>query len=832
MTEPKVGQRPHFHFQGTGEAERFRSTASATREPRFPQLDRASHGEILLGQLRSVGRVMSEAVQYQRQSGQDGGFGLQIEFRSFPGFELAFEGLARGTQRIELLNLRRDPATQTDMATVFVPDGQLKAFESLVRQYLEANTTKGQPRNAPLLNPIQEIRFAAFSALWTDDPAVLPVDDDETIWWEFWLPVRQSREEVLNRFRSIADASGFITSNSALMFPERTVLNVFASQAAITQSILLLNEVAEIRRAKETAEFFDALAPAEQREWANELLQRTTVAGNGSVRVCLLDTGVNPGHPLLAQHIGLNDLYSVDPAWGLQDNVGHGTGLAGLALYGDLVGPLTSQAPITIRHRIESVKLLQAAVGNQNEPHGALTMSAVALPEIANPDAGRVFSMAITSIDARDRGRPSAWSAAVDSLASDVLGERANPRLIVISAGNADQNQALHYPNSNTTDGIHDPGQSWNALCVGAYTQKVTIDPPRPALQPVAPAGGLSPYSTTSLTWQRTSWPLKPDVVFEGGNLVKDNLAAYNYPSVSLLTTSHTPQARLFETSRATSAASALAARMAAQISSSYPDFWPETVRALMVHSAEWTDRMKHDFLGAGTKSDYERLVKTCGFGVPDLERALWSAGNSLTLILEDSLQPFIKPNKGNPTARDMHLHNLPWPKQELLNLGNTNVEMRVTLSYFVEPNPGVVERGIKGRYRYESHGLRFDVSRPTEERDQFRYRINKRARDEEEGAYLGGGSDPNWLLGTQTRHRGSLHSDIWRGTAAELADRGMIGIYPALGWWKTMLKQGRCNDRVRYSLVVSIKTEQSDIDLYAAIQNEIAARTAIANLV
>ena len=59
-----------------------------------------------------------------------------------------------------------------------------------------------------------------------------------------------------------------------------------------------------------------------------------------------------------------------------------------------------------------------------------------------------------------------------------------------------------------------------------------------------------------------------------------------------------------------------------------------------------------------------------------------------------------------------------------------------------------------------------------------------------------------------------------------------MIGIYPALGWWKTLLKQQRYNDRVRYSLVVSIKTEQADIDLYAAIQNVIATRTAIVNTV
>jgi len=37
-----------------------------------------------------------------------------------------------------------------------------------------------------------------------------------------------------------------------------------------------LNEVAEIRRAKETAEFFDALSPADQHEWVKDLLDRTT----------------------------------------------------------------------------------------------------------------------------------------------------------------------------------------------------------------------------------------------------------------------------------------------------------------------------------------------------------------------------------------------------------------------------------------------------------------------------------------------------------------------------------------------------------------------------
>ena len=829
MTEPNAGQRRHFYFKETGKSERFQSTASAKRDPRFPYRDRGEHGRTLRSQLVRVKGQMAEAVALQRSAGQEKGFGLQLEFISQPGFELAFEGLARGPQKIELLNVRYDGATQTHFATVFVPDGKLVAFEKLIDQYLHVETTKGKPRNTPLLNPIAEIRVATFEALWTDDPAMLPVSDDDSIWWEFWLPVRDDQAAVTQRFKTVAAVLGFQTSNHVLTFPERTVVNLWGSKTDIVSSMSLLNEVAEIRRAKETAEFFDALPPPEQQDWVAELAGRTTRGDDSNVSVCLLDTGVNRGHPLLSAFIDHADLHAVDPTWTVSDGIGHGTGLAGIALYGDLVEPLTSGGPVNVLHRVESVKLLQAARGVSSEPYGSLTMRAVAYPEINSPGKQRIFSMAITSIDDRDRGRPSAWSAAVDMLTSDHLGGRTNPRLRVISAGTAKDTEYLNYPNSNLTDGIHDPGQSWNAICVGAYTLKDRIDPPSATSQILAAHGSLSPYSTTSRTWSRTPWPLKPDVVFEGGNLVRDVYGAFGHSSLSLLTTSHEPERRLFSTTWATSAASALASRMAAQISSAYPELWPETVRALIVHSAEWTPRMKADFLAGNSKADYEGLLRTVGFGVPDLGRAIWSASNSLTLMVEDVIKPFTRQGSKPATARDMQLHQFPWPKQALIDLGDAEVEMRVTLSYFIEPNPGVAERGITGRYRYESHGLRFEVSRESEDVTAFRQRINKRARDEEEEIpYVGGPADARWLVGARNRHRGSLHSDIWQGPASALAGLGILGVYPAPGWWKTLVKKKRYNDAVRYSLVVSIKTQQAEIDLYNAVSTEIANRTAI----
>src|SRR3546814_7093768 len=56
-----------------------------------------------------------------------------------------------------------------------------------------------------------------------------------------------------------------------------------------------------------------------------------------------------------------------------------------------------------------------------------------------------------------------------------------------------------------------------------------------------------------------------------------------------------------------------------------------------------------------------------------------------------DALLPFRKDGSAIKT-RDMNLHRLPWPRAELAALGELDVELRITLSYFIEPNPG--ERG------------------------------------------------------------------------------------------------------------------------------------------
>jgi hypothetical protein len=172
-----------------------------------------------------------------------------------------------------------------------------------------------------------------------------------------------------------------------------------------------------------------------------------------------------------------------------------------------------------------------------------------------------------------------------------------------------------------------------------------------------------------------------------------------------------------------------------------------------------------------------------------------------------------------------MHLHDLPWPTSVLAELGAASVRMRVTLSYFVEPNPA--RRGWVRRYSYASHGLRFDVRRATESTEEFRQRLNEYALAEEERR-TPAVPDSGWIFGPTMRTAGSLHTDMWEGAAANLASRGALAVYPITGWWKDNPDLDRSDNGVRYSLIVSIETPEQDVDIWTPVALQIGIPASI----
>src|SRR5690606_17132249 len=113
---------------------------------------------------------------------------------------------------------------------------------------------------------------------------------------------------------------------------------------------------------------------------------------------------------------------------------------------------------------------------NDQKLWGYITSQAVSRAEINAPDRQRILCCSVTADDTRDRGRPTSWSGQLDKLASGT--DDGVRRLFILAAGNTDPEDALPYPENQVENSIHDPGQAWNALTVGAYTQLDRIEDP------------------------------------------------------------------------------------------------------------------------------------------------------------------------------------------------------------------------------------------------------------------------------------------------------------------------------------------------------------------
>lgn len=844
--------RLHLVVPGAPASEPFTlSSSGGGTDPKVFGGDRGQHG-------RRLKKELEEALESDVNEDEPGG--SYITFVSFPGLEMALESLdsqARGEQP-ELVAVSEEMTDDglVQMATVYIPDGKKEYFIRRLTKYVET-VTDDKAKHAALVEGIQSIRRATIKELWTDPIDQFPAEDGLSHWWEVWLLRRDGGE--LGRFTNFVNEHELRTSNHYLGFGDRTVLLLLATAEQLAETFNSLDDIAELRRPHDVANFLPSLEASEQAEWVEELRQRLQVAALDAPTVCVIDTGVQNGHPLLSDSLAPNDVHVADPGWQARPSGGHGTEMAGLALYGDLHSAVLSAQTVRLRHRLESVKFLPDNKGNDPDLYGAITARSVDRPEIEAPERSRVFMLAVTApgpthTQGRERaagqvdaGRPTSWSATIDALAYGRAiddseprftyldrNEPVKPRLFVISAGNIRDPIATddHLARSDL-EPVEDPAQAWNALTVGAYTEKDDMSGALPSFAgylPIAPRGELSPASRTSVMFDRQKWPFKPDVVAEGGNFAAspDGKSADTPENLAVLTTRFQRLGEgFFTTTRDTSAATAQVAAIAAGIHAEYPKLRPETIRALIVHSAEWTPEMLQRFAADNRRAERVSLLRRYGMGVPNAERALRSATDALTLIAESNIRPYSREgSSSNGTVREMNLHELPWPNSQLEVLGDVEVRLRVTLSYFIEPNPS--SRGWTGRYVYPSHGLRFATRRPEDSIESFRRRINKRAREDgQKPPTLA--TEKGWHFGrNQQEASGSLHTDIWTGPAVELANKGAIAVYPVAGWWKNRPVYDQSDLGVNYSLVVSIESPSVEVDLWTPVAQQIAPEVVI----
>ena len=783
----------------------------------------------------ALGRISDEDIEGEPTLEELKAIGVIIVLEAVGvAFPLKLESLERiaatKTPRPQWLLLSVNPATQQrgEQAVVWVSDDYRAAFLKLFDDYLddERLTKKGQPKNRALVANINAIRSAVLADLWRSAGAP---PTSGTRWWELWLTVTDDGVELL---RSYVTVNRLSMAERVLQLGDRTVVWIKSQWADLQGLPFTAVPLAEIRR-PEFVDTIEDLPVDDQDVLAGDLAARITAAPATAPAVCHLDTGIRRTHQLLAASVLDADIHSVVGDAG-GDRAGHGTAMAGLALFGPLDAPLLSTGTVTLSHRLESVKLLpDPPTTHDPMTYGLVTAQATAAPE-ATAGRRRVFCLPITDTDVpeADPGVPTLWSATVDALAVGTdIGQANNgiqliglpdpdaARLFVVSAGNVEQ-ATFHVDHREVCDlsAVQDPAQAWNALTVGAYTTLAgrPTHPDYAGWSSVAEAGDISPHSRTSVTFS-SRWPIKPDICMEGGNVLTNTVDFEPRPSLLSLRTTAVRHDLALDSANATSAATAQAARLGALAMAAYPTYWPETIRGLLVHSAEWTSRMRTDLDQTDKKREKLNLLRRFGWGVPTEHDVLHSTSQAVTMVTQDQFAPFDGPDH---KARVFRLHRLPWPVEVLRGLAEADVQLRVTLSYFIEPSAS--RRGWRRRYAYPSHGLRFELKTPTESVPAFLARMDDNAVIEEAGHPPGGGDSERWLIGPNQRNTGSLHQDVWEGSGAELADCGLIAVTPVGGWWKNNRRKDRQDLPVRYALLVSLRTSEQSVDLYTPIETQL----------
>jgi hypothetical protein len=847
----------HIHIRSLGEAPpKFQGKGGGKTERPSPVADRDAHAQALRANLESLRDELKAVQLLQKEAGvarKHGGLPMTAEGRDSEA--LVVGSMRSTTPGLKLLAVRRHvpPSEKAkeagpirDLATFFVNPKSIESLLKALDRYAvwsdsavdfqdsvdeedgddEESGSAKRPKRFWLFESTEQFRLATIEDLWADAQRRLP-ESGLVAEWEVWLRKGLEQlfiDEVLRREIPF--------SGQPTVFLETVLVNVVATREQIAELVRSTAAVVELRGASNFAADVLDLVPEDRLDLVGGLASRLLPPADTAPRTTILDTGVNRAHPLLAPALPRMRCHSIEPSWGLIDHDGHGTKSAGIALFGEDLERYLQQGteadPIQLTTALESVAVIAPAGAPRVPARDALTRAVERAETDPHP---RVYCLAGTAAGEEDNGRQTSTSAALDKLA---WGDGETSRLFCVAAGNVPTSpetpyQHAQYEGRNIDHRIQPPGQAINALTVSANTDKTAE-----GLRLVAPQGDLSPTARTAQGWSRR-YAFKPDIVMEGGNHEKDpdGLSSRFAHSLMVLTTNRTlPQHPLGLTCE-TSAATANAAGLATRLLAVYPRYRMETLRALMIHAAEWTPAMRelHAFglkQGDTDAMAWSRVLGCYGWGVPNEARLFESASNVLTLVVEDELKPY-KRVDSRISLNEMKYFRLPWPEEALRILNQEQVEMRCTLSYFADPDPLADSR--ERRDRYASHGLRFDLKRVGESDERAQLRVNELAEVDSDDTPSGATEDKGWIVGFQKRRLGSVHHDIWTGKAFQLAQRDGISVYPVKGWWSDRATAGYEKSSVRFSLVVSIRTPPSAVDLVVEAAAKVPAELLVESL-
>ena len=360
--------------------------------------------------------------------------------------------------------------------------------------------------------------------------------------------------------------------------------------------------------------------------------------------ICILDSGINANHILLQGAVG--DAQSFIDGEDETDKVGHGTAVAGIALFGDI------EERIDANEWVRELQILSGKVLSEDQ-HGNTvfdekTIESTLVEAITYFHENyncKIFNLSLGNLNAPyEKTHISGIAVTLDELAREF------DIFIVVSSGNYNGSNAVNnwredYPNYLITDdaAIIDPAPAANVLTVGSFARHtMTFSERRYGQQGeinqlhVANEKQVSPFSRST---PKIKGALKPELVAHGGNFaisINPPIPAWNYvdKGLGVVTLNHQPQGNsILSEFSGTSFSAPYIAHLAGRLLNNYPDASANLLRALLVNHANMPQEIASMFTD---KSDSRRVA---GYGIVDEDSLFRSSEEHVVLITEEKIE-------------------------------------------------------------------------------------------------------------------------------------------------------------------------------------------------
>ncbi|MCU1762829.1 S8 family peptidase [Pseudomonas sp. 14P_8.1_Bac3] len=548
-----------------------------------------------------------------------------------------------------------------------------------------------------------------------------------------------------------------------------------------------------------------------------ELPRNIPSPAQDAARVCILDSGINTNHPLLRAAMG--ESQSFVRGQDEFDEAGHGTAVAGIALYGDVEACERSnfwRPEFWLYNGKVMRKCLQThnAVYDEHTVEATLTEAVEHFVELGC----RIFNLSLGNTNAPYDGTHIRGLAYI----LDVLARKHNV-LFVVSTGNFRGSEDPLVPINSWREEypeyllheqsvIIDPAPALNVLTVGSFARhNATYDSQRyPEIHQLSPASESQPSPFTR-HGPSVKGALKPELIAPGGNLAcpmhqaGDQWKA-DMRGLGVLTLNHQFQGNtIFKEISGTSFSAPYITHLAGRLLNEYPEASANLLRAMLVNHASLPNEIESTFSDdlkeayKANKATWQRDMSrdVGGYGQVSESDLFRSSDHCVVLMCEEAIE-----------KDSCQFYELPLPASYLRRTKGIR-ELSVTLAY----SPAV--RTTRLDYLATQISYRLVKGESLEAVQKFFNHDNQdEAKTRNDDATL------NRDISAQLRSRGTVQSSRWTFKQRN----------PAEKWFVVVTRQDKewnhpdVLDKEPYALVVTVADRDNErAQLYTEIQATIA---------